>query len=82
MLLTLTSQLFTKHILKGTESTRFYDRGTSKPERQNERPVPYLKQYDTPASHSLSFLKITSFLFTSLYEHEVNEVYSFDTMKY
>lgn len=52
------SKLFTiSNILKGTESTRLRNRGTSKPERQNERPVPYLNKYDTPASYILVFLE-------------------------
>lgn len=42
---------------------------------KNERPVPYFKQYDTPASHSLVFLENCKFSITSLYERKLDERY-------
>lgn len=41
---------------------------------KNERPVPYLKQYDTPASHSLVFLENCKFSITSSHECKLDNI--------
>lgn len=64
-LISLSKPFTISNILKGTESAHFVKRGTGIPERQNERPVPYLNKYDTLASYILVFLENYQF---SLYK--------------